>query len=211
MNLLNGLQLNLNNIAQEVTQHPLNAAENVLLVILKIAACLVVADFLAGLLHWAEDTYLVPGKSDFLDRMIVLPNLDHHKKPGGIREGTYWSTNRVTMSIAALGALGAVLMGVHAWEVYLTLAIASQSNQIHAWGHTSRPPAVVAFLQKIKVLQSAKHHAVHHKAPYGVRYCTTTPFLNPILDRTNFWRGLEWLSERCGAKVVRATEARNGY
>ncbi len=181
------------------------------LVVLQIAVCLLTADFLAGLLHWIEDTFLVPGKNELLDRLVVGPNIDHHKKPGGIREGTYWEVNCVTIGIAVVATVAMVLLRVHAWEVYLTILIASQSNQIHAWGHTSNPPGLVGRLQRAGILQSARYHAVHHKAPYGVRYCTTTPLLNPVLDHTGFWRALEWSLARCGATVQRASAARGGY
>lgn len=178
---------------------------------LEIAGCLLAADFLAGLLHWVEDTYLVPGRNALLDRLIVQPNIEHHRKPGGIREGTYWETNCVTIAICAVAAAVCAAFRVHGWEVYFTLLVGSQSNQFHAWSHTSNPPRAVAWLRKIKLLQSAKSHAVHHKAPYGVRYCTTTPLLNPVLDGIGFWRGLERILERFGVKVVRATQARGGY
>ena len=53
--------------------------------------------------------------------------------------------------------------------------------------------------------------AEHHKKPYATRYCTRTNYLNPLLDAIAFWRGLEWLFERCGLTVRRATAARGGY
>ena len=188
---------------------------NLLITLLTVAIeaflCLLVADFLAGLIHWAEDTWLAPGRNALIDRWVVEPNIEHHRRPGGIRQGTYWETNAVTLAICAGVALVAAAVGVHAWEVWFTIAIASQANQFHAWAHTSNPPRPVAWLQRIGLLQSAAHHAVHHKRPYGMRYCTTTPFLNPILDGLGFWRGLEWLGERLGAQVVRATPLRAGY
>jgi ubiquitin-conjugating enzyme E2 variant len=177
---------------------------------LQLLACLFAADFLAGVFHWAEDTWLAPGRSAWLDRVIVEPNLEHHRRPGGIREGTYLQTNVVTIGLSCLVALALIVAGVHAWQVWLTIAIASQSNQFHAWAHTALPPLPIAWLQRIGLLQSAAHHAVHHKRPYGMRYCTTTPFLNPLLDGLGFWRALEWLGERLGARVVRATPARRG-
>jgi hypothetical protein len=174
-------------------------------------SCLLVADFLSGLLHWYEDTWLAPGRSALLDRIIIEPNIDHHRRPGGIREGSYWVNNAVciALTVAAGGVLAAC--GVHAWQPYVVLAIASQSNQLHAWAHTSNPPAPIAWLQRTHLLQSAREHAVHHRRPYAQRYCTTTNMLNPLLDRARFWYGLEWIGERLGARVVRATPARQGF
>ncbi|HTW83988.1 MAG TPA: fatty acid desaturase CarF family protein [Candidatus Sulfotelmatobacter sp.] len=134
-------------------------------IVLHACICLLAADFLAGVVHWAEDTWLRPGISPLLDKWVVLPNLEHHQRPGGI----------------------------------------------HYWGHCGTPPRAIALLQRLGVLQPAAHHALHHKRPYGVRYCTTTTFLNPVLDRIGFWRGLERIAERCGARVHRATPARGGY
>lgn len=180
-------------------------------VILHVAVCLLVADFIGGLLHWAEDTYLAPGKNAFLDTYVVLPNIDHHRKPGGIREGSYWEINKVVITLAAIAAAIFAALGIHAWEWYLTALIASQSNQIHAWGHTSNPPRPVAWLQRTGVLQSAKVHAAHHKSPYRVRYCTTTAFLNPVLDHVGFWRGCKAVLARVGVTAVGATPARGGF
>jgi hypothetical protein len=52
--------------------------------------CLLAADFLAGLLNWAEDTWLRQGISPLIDRLVVAPNVEHHQRPGGIRQATYW-------------------------------------------------------------------------------------------------------------------------
>jgi len=180
-------------------------------VVLHIGICLLVADFIGGLLHWAEDTYLEPGKNAFLDTYVVHPNIDHHRKPGGIREGSYWEINKVVITLAVAAAALFAVLGIHAWECYLTALIASQSNQIHAWGHTSNPPRPVAWLQKLGLLQSAKIHAAHHKSPYAIRYCTTTAYVNPVLDRIGFWRGCEAALALVGVKVVGGTAARGGF
>lgn len=173
--------------------------------------CLLVADFVTGLLHWAEDTWLAPGRSPFLDRWVVNDNIGHHRAPGAIRAGHYWQTNRVCIIMAVVAALLCAAFAVHAWEPYAVIALLSQSNQIHLWGHTSRPPRAVAMLQRLGLLQSARHHAKHHKSPYAVRFCTMTELLNPILDAVGFWRSLEALAVACGAKVQRASAARGGY
>jgi ubiquitin-conjugating enzyme E2 variant len=176
-----------------------------------ISISLLIADLMTGFVHWFEDTWLAPGTSTLLDRFVVNDNIDHHRHPGKIRAGHYWETNRVCIALAAGAAVILALLGVHAWEPYLVLALLSQSNQVHMWAHSSSPPRPVAWLQRIGMLQSTRQHAQHHKRPYGSRFCTMTNYLNPLLDRVHFWRGLERVAVRCGATVQRAGIARGGY
>ncbi|HEY6233823.1 MAG TPA: fatty acid desaturase CarF family protein [Candidatus Elarobacter sp.] len=173
--------------------------------------CLFAVDFITGVVHWAEDTWTALGRSKLLDTYVVRDNIEHHRKPGAIRRGTYWESNRVCIVLALGAACVLVLFGVHAWQAYVIVALASQSNQVHKWAHCANPPLAVAWLQRFGILQSTPHHAEHHKRPYAKRYSTTTNFLNPVLDAVRFWRGLEWLIERCGVKVQRTTPAREGY
>jgi ubiquitin-conjugating enzyme E2 variant len=175
------------------------------------AGCLFAVDFITGIIHWAEDTWTALGRSKLLDTYVVRDNIEHHRKPGGIRSGTYWETNRVCIALAFVTAGVLMLFGVHAWQAYLIVLLASQSNQVHKWAHCANPPLPVRRLQRLGILQSTAHHAEHHKRPYAKRYCTTTNFLNPVLDTVGFWRGLEWLIERCGFTVQRTTPARQGY
>ncbi len=190
-------------------------AMDIIIALLSYAGCilvsLVVADFITGLMHWAEDTWLKPGKSALLDRFIVNDNIDHHRAPGKIRAGAYWQTNRVCIALALVVTAILALCHVHMWEPYLVLALLSQSNQVHMWAHSSRPPRPVQLLQRTGLLQPASHHAEHHKRPYASRFCTMTTFLNPVLDRIRFWRALETVAVTCGATVQRATTARGGY
>jgi plasmanylethanolamine desaturase len=174
-------------------------------------ACLFAVDFITGVIHWAEDTWLSLGRSKLLDAYVVRDNIEHHRRPGGIRAGTYWETNRVCIALGFAVACGLMLCGVHAWQAYAIVLLASQSNQIHKWAHCANPPLVIARLQRWGILQSAGHHAEHHKRPYASRFCTTTNFLNPLLDGVRFWRALEWLIERCGLTVQRTEPARQGY
>jgi ubiquitin-conjugating enzyme E2 variant len=175
------------------------------------AACLFAVDFITGVIHWTEDTWLGLGRSKLLDTYVVRDNIEHHRKPGGIRAGTYWETNRVCIALGFAVACVLMLCGVHAWQAYAIVLLASQSNQVHKWAHCANPPPAIRRLQRFGILQSTAHHAEHHKRPYASRFCTTTNFLNPLLDGIRFWRALEWLIERCGVKVQRTTTARQGY
>jgi ubiquitin-conjugating enzyme E2 variant len=188
--------------------HPL---ATILVDALSLFGCLLAVDMISGVLHWAEDTWMAPGQNPLLDRFIVRDNIEHHRRPGGIRGGHYWQTNRVCIVLAAIA--GAVLAAchVHAWQAYAIVALASQSNQVHLWSHCSTPPEIVARLQSIGLLQSRAMHAKHHKNPYASNFCTMTNYLNPLLDGIGFWRAIENALVRCGATVRRATESRGGY
>jgi ubiquitin-conjugating enzyme E2 variant len=189
----------------------LNLLSSVAIDVVSAFGCLIAVDLLSGLIHWLEDTWTAPGRSALLDRWVVTDNIEHHRRPGTIRAGRYWQTNRVCIVLAA--SVGAVLLlcGVHAWQAYVIVLLASQSNQIHLWAHSANPPRLIAWLQRLGVLQSAAHHAEHHKRPYASRFCTVTNYLNPLLDRIAFWRGLEWCVRRCGVTMHRATPARQGF
>ena len=176
-----------------------------------VLASLLIVDFISGVLHWAEDTWTAPGGPELLDRWIVRDNIEHHRRPGGIRAGDYWGTNRVCIVLAAAVGVVLALFHVHAWQAYLVVVLASQSNQVHLWAHCSNPPRLVRALQRIGLLQSREQHAEHHRRPYAARFCTMTNYLNPLLDAVAFWRGIEWVLVRCGATVQRATPARGGY
>jgi ubiquitin-conjugating enzyme E2 variant len=69
----------------------------------------------------------------------------------------------------------------------------------------------VRALQRIGLMQSRGHHGVHHRAPYAIRFCPMTNYLNPVLDRMQFWRTVERALVACGATVVRCTPARAGF
>jgi plasmanylethanolamine desaturase len=179
--------------------------------VFSLVGCLLAVDLISGVLHWAEDTWTAPGRSALLDRFIVRDNIEHHRRPGTIRAGRYWETNRVCIVLAAVAGAALAACHVHAWQAYAIVALASQSNQVHLWAHCSTPPQFVGWLQSIGFLQSRAMHARHHKNPYASNFCTMTDYLNPLLDGIGFWRGLEIALVRCGATVLRATPARGGY
>ena len=69
----------------------------------------------------------------------------------------------------------------------------TNANEFHKWEHRTRKENghVISFLQDIHLLQTSKHHALHHTDPKNSHYCTITNVLNPVLDRIHFWDGLE--------------------
>ena len=65
-------------------------------------------------------------------------------------------------------------------------------------------------LQRVELLQSPRHHSMHHRIPYACRFCTYTSILNPVLDRVKFWRGLEAGIGWIGLQIRRGSAEREG-
>ena len=182
----------------------------VLLFIIWCLFCLMLADLLTGFGHWAEDTYGHLGMPEILRALVIRDNLIHHHKPATILNGSYWERNYISIMLAMVLTGVALLFRMHDWRVFLVLALGSQSNQVHMWGHMVRPPWPVKALQRVGLLQSPRHHSMHHRSPYACRFCTYTSILNPVLDRVKFWRGLEAGIGWIGLQTRRGSAEREG-
>lgn len=162
--------------------------------LLKAFGIVLLADFVTGFVHWLEDSYFSL-ETPILGKWIVEPNLAHHKNGQAFLQKSWWASSwdLLTVSIIIVG----VAFALHhlTWEVWLFAGIIANANQIHKWAHMNRynQPKIITFMQKFYLLQSTRHHALHHRQPNNVHYCTVTNFLNPILDNLRFWRGLEFL------------------
>ena len=185
-------------IAAPVADAPLLAIAGVLLASL-------LADFGSGLVHWACDTW---GSEAWplVGRSLIGPFREHHLDPKAITRHDFLETNGAnafavlpffatawvcTRFDGPLALFVAVLLG---WASLLTLA----TNQIHKWAHQEALPWWVRRLQSCGLVLSPEIHAHHHRAPFDRYYCITHGWLNPLLTRIRFFRGLEhavtWLT-----------------
>jgi hypothetical protein len=161
-------------------------------IIFQIFALYLLADFLGGLFHWAEDT-LGSSDSPLWGKVFVRPQEIHHEHPEKMLT-IPWHINNIanvagTLAVVALfWALGAL-----SWQLWVLAFFAGWNQQAHRFAHcpTVRLPKVVHWLQRKGVLQNARHHWKHHTEPHLTHYCALTPWLNPVLDRLGFWRVLE--------------------
>lgn len=183
----------------------LTTAAQVLLIVL-------LADFIGGLFHWAEDTF---GHLDtpIWGPLFVRPNIGHHDRPADILQVPWLRGARMILLAGAVILGTAWVLGALSWQLILLLALAGLNDQAHRWEHTppARLPRLVPVLRRLKVLQTARHHWQHHIAPHTSHYCVLTPWLNPVLDRSGFWRGMEaLLSPLFGTPRQRDMAGRNG-
>ncbi len=163
-------------------------------ILLQIVATVLLADFVSGLLHWLEDAY---GREEWpiTGRLVTKPNILHHKDPRYFTHHSWLQSSWDLMCLGIIVLAVACLCGVLTWQVWLFVVLGSNANQIHKWAH--RTPAengpFINFLQRIRLLQTPRHHAQHHTNPKESHYCVLTNFLNPLLDGIGLWQHLEGL------------------
>lgn len=164
-------------------------------VILKVIGVILLADLVTGLVHWLEDSYWSP-ETPILGKWIVEPNLAHHKNGQEFLQKSWFESSWDLLIVGIIILSIAYFMKSLTWEVCLFVLISVNANQIHKWAHITRyenKPKVIGLLQKMYILQRTDHHGQHHRKPHNTNYCTVTNVLNPVLDKLNFWRGLEMI------------------
>jgi plasmanylethanolamine desaturase len=168
-----------------------------LLILAKIVVTALAADFVGGLVHWIEDAY-VREDTPLIGRVVARPNIVHHHYPRYMTRHSWWQTSRDLAILSALLVVVAWFAGLLTWEVWLFAILSANANEFHKWEHRSRKENgwLISFLQDIRLLQTARHHARHHTDPKNSHYCTMTNVLNPVLDGAGFWNGMEWALAR---------------
>lgn len=158
----------------------------------EVVLIILAADFAGGLFHWAEDT-LGDVSTPVWGPVFVAPNEEHHDRPSAMLTNPWMRSGRLVIAACLLVLAGSWALGVLTWGVVLFVLLTGFNDEAHLLEHTppSRLPWIVLALRRAHVLQTARHHWQHHKAPHTSHYCVLTPWLNPLLDRTGFWRGME--------------------
>ena len=160
---------------------------------IEIFLCLLVADFASGVFHWLEDSY---GDVEWpiLGLYITRPNILHHYDPRHFVRNNTWFGRMRTLGILGLALLlAATAVNQLSWQVWVTILLGINANEIHKWSHCSSQEngTLINAMQQVGLIQSPLHHAQHHLGRRDSHYCVMTNYLNPVLDATRFWRNCE--------------------
>jgi ubiquitin-conjugating enzyme E2 variant len=163
-----------------------------LLILAKIVATVLAADFAGGIVHWIEDAY-VREDTPLIGRRVARPNIVHHHYPRYMTRHSWWQTSWDLAIMSAILVIAAWFAGRLTWEVWVFAILSANANEFHKWTHRTRKENgwLISFLQDVRVLQTTRHHARHHTDPKNSHYCTMTNVLNPVLDGAGFWNGVE--------------------
>ena len=185
------------------------------LTILAIPLSLVLGDLVSGLVHWTADTYFSE-ETPIIGPSLVKPFRLHHLYPRDICTHDLVTTvgNVCIIAVPVLAVCISLLWlwEASSWLAFLILCIALMSlatvltNQFHKWAHQEAPSRFVRFLQRTRVVLRPSHHQVHHTKPFNMHYCITNGWLNPVLNKLRFFRGLEAGLRLVGIEVATAAE-----
>lgn len=170
------------------------------LLVLGLPLSLVIGDFVTGVVHWAADTYGTD-ETPIIGHSLVRPFRLHHTYPKDI------CTHNVVTTLGNSCILGVPLLTLCLffvgdedapwWLAFTTFVTAMMSlvtvatNQFHKWAHQDEPSLFARWLQRTHVVLTPSNHQTHHTAPYDKYYCITNGWLNPLLYKLKFFRGLE--------------------
>ena len=166
------------------------------MLLLEIVAVVLLADFVSGLVHWWEDAYARVG--DGLLGRVARDNLRHHARPREFLANGYWASSWDLWLLGAAAVSVCAALDVLSWHVLLFALLVANANQIHKWAHmqAAELPRPVAWLHRVQLLQTTRHHSRHHQGQRNTHYCVITNFLNPVLEETQGWTRIERAIER---------------
>lgn len=179
--------------------HLLISAFSIVAQIILVAA---LADFIAGVIHWAEDAYFTED-TPIIGPLFIRPNIVHHHYPRFFTHLTWWQSSWDLALAGGVLLLIAWPLGLLSWQLALFAVVSANANEIHKWSHRTRAEngRIISALQDWHILQTPRHHGLHHSDPKNTYYCPVTNLVNPVLERVDFWTRLEAIIERLtGAK-----------
>jgi ubiquitin-conjugating enzyme E2 variant len=166
---------------------------------LVIAAGMLSADFVSGMVHWTADTWFEE-TMPLLGRRFLRPFRVHHVNPDDFLRRNFIDTNG-DVSMLCIPVLAATLWipfdsvaGQTCAAYILAFCVAGvPTNQVHQWAHMPHPPRWVRWLQDRGIILSRAEHQRHHRHPYAMNYCIAIGWLNKPLTAIAFFRRLERL------------------
>jgi plasmanylethanolamine desaturase len=180
-------------------------------ILLQALGVILLADFLAGVIHWLEDAYGTE-ETPVLGPLVIRPNIVHHHYPRFFTKLTWWQSSWDLLLIGALIIGGAAWAGVLTWHVWLFVLLSINANQVHKWSHQTRAEngPVISFFQDIRVLLTPHQHALHHTDPKNTHYCPATNLVNPLLERISFWPKVEAVVKAVTGATHRSDSSNRG-
>jgi hypothetical protein len=182
------------------------------LIIPLIPLGILLGDFVSGFVHWAADSYF-HYDTPLIGAAFIKPFRLHHTFPKDICAHNLVSVTGNTCILAVPVMFGCLFLlwreAVPAWlaaPLFLTGIMSGATvltNLFHKWAHLGEDAApVVKWMQNKHLILPADHHQVHHTEPFNRYYCITNGWVNPFLDKIDFFPRLERALSKIGVNTT---------
>jgi hypothetical protein len=163
------------------------------------------ADVLAGAVHWFCDTFFEED-TPVIGPTFIYSFREHHRDPSIITKHDFLELNGSTCLVAGIVALSSLWFdpGASHWPlapssfVFWLCAFGAVTNQLHRWAHDANPPRLARVLHRLHLVLTPEHHKIHHTAPFAKHYCVTNGWANELLERLSAWRHAERIAVSLG-------------
>ena len=172
------------------------------LILLAVPLSMVLGDLVTGVVHWSADTYWTD-ETPIIGHSLIKPFRLHHLYPKDICTHNLVTTigNSCILAVPLLATCIYFLLDeqVSGWLAFATFTLAGlalvtvATNLFHKWAHQDQPGRVARLLQRARLVLGPANHQVHHTEPFDKYYCITNGWLNPVLQKLRFFRGLEMM------------------
>lgn len=178
-----------------------------------ILGAILLADLTSGIAHWGFDTW---GSTDTpVFGLLIRSFREHHVDAAAMTKHDFVETNgdnsMATIPMLGLLALmpisnrGITSVSFHFFVITFSLFIAF-TNEFHKWSHQAKPSPIAKFCMTYNITLTPKNHRVHHTGDHDNAYCITVGWLNPFLDKIDFWRKFERLVTAVTGEIPRAND-----
>ena len=169
-----------------------------LVTLLAILGGYLLADFLAGSVHWMADQFFDP-ETPFIGPMLISPFREHHEDALGItRHDLFEVSGNNALVTLPLVMFIATSPGSSGWASHFLMTLGASltlalfvTNLFHRWAHSPSPPRFARLLHSTGLILTPARHNRHHGGGHDRAYCVTSGWLNPLLDRIGFFERLE--------------------
>jgi len=179
------------------------------------------ADFLSGVIHWFQDRYC-KRHWPIIGDIFVKPNDIHHVTPRSFTDDGFLLRNWASFAVATMCGVLFWATGALNWFTGgFTVASSFMPTQAHYWAHRTAKQngPLITKLQLLGVIQSGRQHWCHHRGNKDKFFCTMTDYMNPILEKIQFFpliesaiykltrikpKQVQSISDQVGVKLVAA-------
>ena len=114
----------------------------ILLSFAQAVGLVMLADFVAGIIHWIEDAYFTED-TPVIGRAFIKPNIVHHHLPRYFTKLTWWQSSADLLAVGVLLLCAGWWFGFLSWQLWLFAGVSVNANRTHIVAPSLTIPMII--------------------------------------------------------------------